>query len=88
MIAFNFPTVFYTIIGLVVLFYCFASAVTYASNGKKFEEITNPYEKFLLTKILTLTDNKIANIACYSLFLVALWPFHTTLIIFGYYYNK
>ena len=88
MITFNLPITIFIISGLIVLFYCFASATMYASTGKKFDEIGNPYEKFLLTRMLKLTRNDTANVILYSLFIIVLWPFHTILITLGYFYNS
>ncbi len=88
MITFNLPITIFIITGLIVLFYCFASATMYASTGKKFDEIGNPYEKFLLTRMLKLTRNDTANVILYSLFIIVLWPFHAILITLGYFYNS
>ena len=88
MITFNLSVTLFVITGLIVLFYCFASATMYASSGRKFDEISNPYEKFLLTKMLKLTRSDSANIILYSLFIIALWPFHAILIALGYFYNS
>lgn len=60
----------------------------YTLNERKFDDISNPYEKFLLTKMLKLTKQEILNIILYALFVIVLWPFHVILIALGYFYNK
>lgn len=89
MLFFNIPLSIFVLLGFFVLFGLFASATLLASEGRKLEDVSNPYENFLFVKMLRLTkQSQIIDLVIFTFFIVLLWPFHTILLALGLFYTN